>query len=416
MAVDVLPQPLTLDYALSLLDEEHPSLQQAQADQLRAQATQREADAGDDVTVSLEARARWVQPPSTSEDGILDDHKGSLFVRKSLYDFGRTEGLQQAARGDAEAAVERYQSSRDVRRLAIMRGYFDVLRADQENFRDNEAMAVAFISLDRLRNRQELGEASDIEVLEQESSYQSVRQQVLTSQSRQRLTRSQLANLLNRPGDLPSDLVTPSFTRTDLPLPDYDQMLSMAEENNLTLKALRLQLQAAQQRVGAAQANKHPTLNGEIEASEYSRELGSSDSFRVGVTLSVPIYNGDRVDAAVAKAQSEVLRINAKLHEAEQEIRQALLTSWFELQRLALAREKALAELDFRELYLDRSRANYEMEVKADLGDAMIRLSDAQLALINNDFDTELAWETLRALTGVEMSRLEALATKGQGE
>jgi outer membrane protein TolC len=391
-------------------------MQQARAEQMAAQARQRESEAQDDLSISLEARARWVQPPSAYSDESIDDHKGSLFVRKSLYDFGRTGSLQQAARSEAQAMAIHYQSQRDQHRIDIMRAFFDVLLADQENFRDNEAMAIAFITLDRVRNRQELGQSSDIEVLEQESHYQSVRYRVLNSESRQRITRSHLANLLNRPGDLPADLVPPNLNQDNRTLPEYEQLLELAMQHNPTLHTLQLELQAAQDRVSSARSEKLPYLDGELEASTYSRELGSSDTWRAGVTLSIPIYNGGRVESAVAVAQAEVMRLRGELTRARQELRQALLQSWFELQRLQRQREQAQSELDYRELYLDRSRANYEMEVKADLGDAMVRLSDAQLALIKNDFDTALAWEHLHAMLGVEPERLNASVTDPMGE
>jgi len=403
---DVLPTPLTLEYALSLLDTGHSLLLQARAAHQVAQARYRASAAQDDLSVSLEARARWVIPPSSVGDEATDDHKGSLFVRQPLYDFGRTSTMQQATQQEADAKSIRLQNQRDQQRLAIMRAYFNVLLADQENFRDNEAMAVSFITLDRLRNRQELGQSSDIEVLEQESLYQKVRTQVQQSESRQRLTRSQLANLLDRPGQLPSELVTPSFDHETRPLLDYDRLLQLAQQNNSTLQALQLELQAAHQRVANARSERLPRLDAELEASSYSRELGSNDRWRAGITLSVPIYNGDRVDAVVAQAQAEQMRLQGQLAQGQQELRQALLESWFALKRLTLQREQARSELDYRELYLDRSRAQYEMEVTADLGDAMVRLSDAQLALIRNDFDTALEWERLRTLVGVEMTAL----------
>jgi outer membrane protein TolC len=56
------------------------------------------------------------------------------------------------------------------------------------------------------------------------------------------------------------------------------------------------------------------------------------------------------------------------------------------------------------------------MEVTADLGDAMVRLSDAQLALIKNDFDTALAREQLRALLGVELETLTERGAQPEGE
>lgn len=411
-----LPEPLTLEFALSLVETDHPEMQLLRAEQQAAQARLLGVEADDDLSVVLEARARWVQPPESVGDEILDDHKGSLFVRKSLFDFGRSSSRRQAARSDIETLALRYQSQRDLRRLTIMRAYFDVLLADQEYARDNEAMAVAYVTLDRLRSRQELGQSSDIEVLEQESRYQGVRHQFLHSESRQRLSRSTLANLLNVPGQLPSTLVTPDFDHDGRQLPDYEQLLRLAEQQNPKLQAQQMALQAAQQRVEGARSEHAPRLDAELEASSYSRELGSSDRWRAGVTLTVPIYNGDRVDAAVAREEAQVLQLRAKYEQSRQELGQALLESWFAIQRMKLQRDKVRSELDFRELYLDRSRANYEMEVQADLGDAMVRMSEAQIAVLKNSFDTALAWEQLRALVGVEWEQLGGPSAQLQGD
>ncbi|HEY9148561.1 MAG TPA: TolC family protein, partial [Gammaproteobacteria bacterium] len=132
----------------------------------------------------------------------------------------------------------------------------------------------------------------------------------------------------------------------------------------------------------------------------YSRELGSSDRLRAGIYLELPLYTGGRVDAAVAARQAELYEVQARLDEARYALRQQLLDTWLELRTLSLKRERAYAELDFRELYLDQSRTNYELEFKADLGDAMVRMSDAQIELARNDYDYAIVWEQLLVLTG----------------
>jgi len=384
-------------------------MQQARSAQAKANARLQTSEAEDDLSIIAEGRLRWVETSPSQGGDVIDDHKGSIFVRKPLYDFGRSGALQQAARSEAQAMVSHYQSTQDQQRVAIMQAFFNVLQADQENFRDNEAMAVAYVTLDRMKSHQELGQTSDIEVMEQESLYQNVRYQVLQSESNQRLTRSILANILNRPDELPSELVSPEFSHAQRKLPDYERLLQLAFEHNPRLMSLKLELDAALQRTTAAQNSKLPRLDGEIEASSYTRELGSSDSLRAGVTLSIPIYNGGRVDAAIATAEAEVMRLRGKLTESRHELRQALLEQWFSIRRLMIRRQREESTLAYRELYLDRSRANYEMEVKADLGDAMVRLSEAQLALLKVDFETALAWEHLRSLVGVEMDQLLAV-------
>lgn len=411
-----LPEPLSLEHALSLVEAEHPALRRQMAAQSRAEAELAGAEANNGVSVSIEGRARWVQPADiAADDDVTDDHKLSLFVRKPLYDFGLTEAQRKAARQGRLGSDQRYQAALQQRRVEVMSAFFDVLLADLQNGRDLEELATAFIELDRVRDRQEMGQASDIQVLELESNYEAVRTRLNLSQARQRATRARLANILDRPGMLPSNLLRPDLDYHKRELPEYEKLVELVLEENPQLLALQADLQAAQKRVEAARATGSPRIDGELEASSYSRELGSSDRWRAGIYLEMPLYTGGRVDAEVARRQSEVYEIQASLDEARYTLRQQVLDAWLELRSLSLKRERAYAEQDYRELYLDRSRANYEMEFKADLGDAMVRLTEAQLETARNEYEFAIAWEQLLVLTGGKMPSDEA-ETPAEGE
>ncbi len=60
--------------------------------------------------------------------------------------------------------------------------------------------------------------------------------------------------------------------------------------------------------------------------------------------------------------------------------------------------------IDYRDLYLDRSRALYELEVTSDLGDAMVKLSDAQLFKAQTVFELAINRAKLDALVGNPMN------------
>lgn len=416
-AAEPLPQPLQLEYALSLADEDHPDLLSEKAEQARLDAQLQGVEASNALNISIEGRARWVKPSTIfNTEDVTEDHKLSLYVRKPLYDFGRTEALRQSAIQASQGREQYYRGVRDKRRIEIMRAFFDVLLSDMEYARDNEALAVAYIALDRLRNRQELGQASDITILEKEAEYQRVRYQLSQSEARQRATRARLANVLNRPGMLPSTLARPNLDYTKRELPEYETLVSQALATNPEILSLQSDLESAQQRIEAARAEQLPRLDGELEASAYSRELGSYDRWRAGVTLQVPLYSGGRVDAAVASQQAQHYAVQARLDKVRYDLRQSILELWLEMQDLQIQQERANSEQDYRELYLDRSRANYEMEFTADLGDAMVRLSEAQLGQAEVEFQLALAWERLEALVGGAAAELVPENTKGEME
>ena len=221
-----------------------------------------------------------------------------------------------------------------------------------------------------------------------------------------RATRAQLAIVLNRPGQLPANLATPDLPQLKRELPDYQVLLDKALADNHRLLALRERVRAAQQRLDAAYAGRRPTLSGELEASGYSRSIGSNDKLRAGIYVDVPLYDGGATSSAVARQQAALYKVQAQLTEAEREVRQAVLDQWLELSNLNTRTDEAKALRNYRELYLDRSRAIYEMEVKADLGDAMVRLSEAQLAEDTARYAIALGWERMDALTGGPVSPL----------
>lgn len=408
-----LPEPLTLEYALSLSDEPGADLQYADAQWAKARAEQQIAGAETGVKVSIEGRLRWIEPSWIAYDKGPDDHKISLVVRKNLYDFGRSTGRLAAAAEYSRSYEWLYQNSRLQRRIIIMERYFDVLLADLEAARDEEAMAVAFVALDKLRNRHELGQVSDVELMELESLYQNSRRRRTVSQNQQRAARSRLAIILNRPAALPAELTMPALQQAERELPGYEKLFNKAIRDNPLLQARRAEVESARKSLDVAKAGSRPMLEAVLEASDYSRVMGSYDDWRAGVEFAIPLYTSGSLDASVAKEQARLYESQARLSEAEDTVRQAVLDLWLKLQELKVQRDEMAAIKDYRDLYLDHSRARYEMEVQTDLGDAMVRLSEAELGRKRTDFQIALAWERLDALTG---GPVESASTKSSPE
>jgi len=395
-----LPDPLTLEHALSLADAPHPDLLDAQARLDLAEAARMAVDAQMGVNVGIEARAQWVDPSDVNGDQSNNDSSAAFFMHKQLYDFGRTSARRSAAESEIKGRELLYLDAQQRRRIAIMEDFFNVLLADLEYVRDNEAMAVAYVDLDKIRDRHELKQVSDIVLLQAESDYQQTRRRAAESRLRQQTSRARLAETLGRPGELPARLVEPDLAVNNRELPPLEQLTADALANNPVLLALRAQLQAAQERLQAARAEQRPTLSGEFRAAQYERDLSGRDDVRIGLVLEVPLYQGGAVQAGIAAAQADLRSVQAQLARAEIDLRQSVLEAWQRLNVLRVQRDEAQVLSAYRDLYLDRSRALYEMEVTADLGDAMVRTSEARLRMAQTEYDLALTWARLDALVG----------------
>lgn len=397
-----LPEPLTLEYALSLAEENHPRVRQSASLLQEARASERIAAAENDTRVQIEARLRYSDPLINFENSnIREDHRLGLLLDKTLYDFGREAARTQAAKSRVQSREALYRESRQQQRLEIMRRYFDVVLADFEFVRYNEEMAVVFVELEKLRERHALGQLSEIDLLEQEAEYRRVRSLQVAAQNRQRLARARLAYAMNRPGELPATVARPtSLPQVERPLPDLEALQEQALRQNNRLQALREAIAAARERLAGAQAQDNPVLIGGAQANAYSRARAGYDRWRVELRLEVPLAEGERVDAAVARERARLYRLQAELQDRVEQIRQEILELWLQLENLQTKRRQMQAESEYRELYLDRSRALYDMEVTTDLGDAMVRITEAERDALLTDFNIALVWEQLQVLAG----------------
>ena len=388
-----LPEPLTLEFALSLAGEGHPDLVEREAALARARAVLGKVKAREGVDPRSDAPG--IEAPPDASDEKHDEQSPGLREGTSPRDAGRSAAAKAAAEQAVESERWLLAEMRHARRLDILRAYFDVLLADLEYGHRNEAMAIAFVTANRARERNALGQVSDIELFERESVYQRVRQARYAAAARQRATRAYLANMLNRPGELSPRLVTPTLV-LDRAAPDHAAIEREALANNRAIKAARARFEAAKHRVLETRASDRPVLS--AETGTGSRPGDAGDATPAGGTIETP--GGGRTRADAAKREAELATAHARLRRVELDVRQALLEAWLALDTGNAGRDAARAFADYRDLYLDRSRALYEYEVRADLGDAMVQISESMLHSARADFELAMAWARLHGLAG----------------
>jgi len=400
---------LTLAEALRAADEPHPDVEAAQAERALALADLELTTARTDLTLNLEARLQRVRPAlRPSDTDFISDNSVRLFARKNLWDFGRSQRAEEAARLVLDARDKSLLDVRDQRRLTIMARYFDVLLADLRYTVDNEYLAVAYVAFDQARDRAEQKLLSGVDVAELEARSQEWLVRRYESEKLQRLTRALLADAMNRPGQLPSELEDPVLADNDRPLPDYEVLLAAMLENNPRLKAQQQLLAASQQRLEAIRAERNPRLDAELEVADYAqRPLSGRDQARAGVIFTWPLYQGRTVSASLAREQAQFQKLQAETERLKRELAQALLSAWLDADHLRrIGRRAAKVEMDYRDLALERARGQYEMEYRTNLGDSMAKTMEAKLAARSVEYRLALALARIEALVGRPLSQL----------
>ncbi|MEW6678180.1 MAG: TolC family protein [Pseudomonadota bacterium] len=398
------PPKLSLESVLALADAPHPDMDQARARAQVAEAESRLAASLDDFRLTLEGTLRTGRNEFYN-DHFHPDHQARLLARKNLYDGGLVELGTGAARAEAEARSLQTLDVQAQRRLTLMARYFDVLLAEMQYNADQEFLAVAYVDWDNNKDRLAQGQIAQWKLSELEARYQDARAKRNDTLRKLREKRLQLAHAMNRSESVAEELQDPPLADNNRKLPDFDVLLRHAIAHNPALKAQDSLLVATQGRRDAARSAYRPSVDFEAEAAYWKRESSTRDDVRAGLNFVLPLWQGDRVDANVAREQARITEIMAQRDKAVMQLRESMKAVWEEIQYLLDGeRQRAQVNAQYRDIALEKARAEYEMELKTNLGTSMAETQVAQIGRRATEYRLALAWARLEALLGTPLA------------
>lgn len=400
-----LAERLTLDEALASVGAAHPDRRMAESDLALSRADRDQAASRQDFSLFLDGSLRRGKQP---EGDWQPDNIGRIVARKPLLDFGRTGQAVAAADQEIAARQADLLNIESLRRIDIMARYFDVLLADQQYVADNEFMTVAYLDWDKARERFDLGIGNRPDLLRLEAFYQDWRERRNASLQRMRSARQKLAHAMSRPNQLPTTLAEPALKDNARPVPDYDSLLTWVMQKNPRVQALQAQLAASDARLAAIRAERNPMLDAEVFGAGYSRESSTRDEVSAGLVFNIPLYQGGRVDARVARELAQKERRAAELEKLKLDLSDSLLATLQEIEWLrGSGIGAAEKQVEYRDWVLERARAEYELELKTNLGNSMAETQAAQLRRKQMEYRLALALARLEALSGGSLPPVE---------
>ena len=404
-----LPEPLTLEAALETAhNPAHYELVELDQ-QMQVIAGELGIEENYGFNLDLRGRLAKVGPSDYAPDTPDDDSAAQLVLTKPIYDFGLRDSREDYLALQLQALESQKQLLIERRRLKIMERYFEVLNADNEFLAENEAMAIGYIRYDNAREDFDMGLVSQSEVLRLQAKYETIRQQREQAMHRQRLNRAMLAESMGYPEQIPSNLEIPQIeTRRSIPQ-NFDGLLEQALTNSLEARLANTNARVAQAAIGIAEDSDNARLDLELEVATYARDSRLRDDWRAVLLFEIPLYSGaspEKVNLAQARHRLAL----ANQQQLESRLRLEVLELWQRIQRLELKIKGDAIGQRYREYDLDRSRAEYELEFKTDLGDSMVLYTRGNSERQRTIYDYELAYQRLSALVGEDyLKQLETV-------
>ncbi|MFA0750154.1 MAG: hypothetical protein SLRJCFUN_000557 [Candidatus Fervidibacter sp.] len=424
-------QPMTLQECVEIALRTHPQvrlalsqreasvarLRQAQAQwrpELNLTGTQRQQG----PTVSFIVPLPPPNPPREISVVRPSTQLLNLELRQSIYDGGRFTANIRSARYLLDASDASLQATRAQLILQVTEAYADVLAAQAFEEVARQSVERVQAVLKTAKARLEAGVAPRFDVLRAEAELAAAQEQLLTAQNALALAKAALNQLLGRPTDAPLEL-------TPLPEPLAPSVETLRAEMFLTqalahrpeLLAAEAQVQAAQERVNFAKADKNPLL---FLSSNYQRQTATGFSrdysWSVNLIVQFPLFDSGRRESVVqeqeallqqALAQREQLRRQIAL-----EVEQAVRNYQVALQRLNTARAAlASAEEAFR---LARVRYEAGVGTQVEVLDAQVALTRARANEIQALYDAHKAFARLVYATGLSEAEVRKMLTQAK--
>ncbi len=354
------------------------------------------------------------------EEGIVEGGRNvnfslALSLNQLVYDRAVWARLgQSGAQREAEQGEAREQA--DASELEGIQRFFSLFRTQatiqvlEANVRRSEQQ------LERARALFQAGRVGKGEELSAQVNLGNDRIVVVERRAQLAADQAQLSTWVALPGATPLVAVDPGMLgRPPEPVPELEQALAEAKSRRPLLVALRQRVRAAELQESIAQAGYLPrvSVQGSYErsgprADAVFTDLQLQNAVSGGVVLQWDLFNGLSTQAQTRRAEYLRRITELNLAQTERELEGTVRQSHEALQAQILATELAEAnrQAAANALVLAEERFNAGVSSTLEVRDAQLKLTQAELTLLENRIDVELA----------RFALMRAMGTLGPGE
>lgn len=401
-------ETLTLQQAVDLALEHHPSLRAAEANIRAASGSLTQARAAYFPSLSASGSvtrndgAFVFNPTIPARNQTYNNYTTGLQASQTLFDFGRTINRVSASSDILDASSLDYTASRAVVIVNVDVAYFSVVQARQVVSVNEEAVDQSAKHLAEAKAFYSVGRRPLFDVTKAEVDLANANVNLIRARNELRLSNLQLENAIGlhprSPYILTDTLSVVPFAMT------LDSVKTITFDTRPELLAAQARVEANRSLVTAAWDQNLPTLS--ATGSMTWSNFDYSPLFRrwsAGLTLSLPLFQGFAIAGQVEQAQAAADAAEANLQVLHESVVLEVEQSYFNL-------KEASDRLDATAKIVEQAEQNLllaERQYAAGVGtaleatDAQLSLSNARISRIQALFDYNSALVQLRKAMGV---------------
>ena len=429
-AADVPIEPgseLTLQQAVALALRYHPARLAAQSE--AGAASERVGEANAALLPQIFGSAQYLRATdnsigSTSYLGVLglpraastgrnvnsadtfDNYLMGVSAFQYLFDFGRTRGLIDQRRAEADVAQARLEFVELDLVFRVTQRYYERLAAKQKVRVFEKAVTQREAHLHEAEVKAQAGLKPEIDTYTAKAELARAKLHLVDARNALDDAKVALDNAMGLGANAPDYHQADTLTYAEITEP-LESYLTTAFRQRADLKMLEDEARAAGAQISEFKSDYLPSVGATAGYSARGQALPADNNFDIGVVVTWPIFNGFLTDHEVAEAK---LRQDAVRHAIEDlrqrvylQVKSGFLDWQASLQRIHRAEQTVAAsrgELDLAEKRYEAGLGNI-----IELTDAQRRFTEDEAGYVNALADFSIAKAALERDTGAGLPR-----------
>ena len=362
------------------------------------------------LEASINYNRNWLLPSfvfggNAVRIGTENNLTGAVTMRQRLYAGGGVRAAMDMADRQVAIMGETERETRQLVVAAVEERFYDLLLA-------GELLKVGHLAIERSRqnlhqivSRKQAGRASEFDRLRAQVQVSSMRADSIRSENDLRLAAMALKDIVGIEIDQPLEVRGTFRIGTPLDINDLQGLIDRGVANRPELARIIRQLEYQERNIEFERAAGRPLLDlvatGQTQFQSNEFDLADKEwrkSWNTGVVLNIPIFDGKRTGARVARAKQSLRRVEYERQRLEREVHLQVQQAYYDVEE---ASERIQANRDAvlqAEQGLRMAESRY-----ANGAGTLLEVLDAQLALIQTRTENAMA----RRDRGLALMRLE---------
>ncbi|ABL01301.1 TolC family protein [Pelobacter propionicus] len=396
---------LTLDDALETALKNHPQLMEAREYLHGAEARTLQAKASYYPQVSIAAdwnKGRTFLTPTESIKSTKV-HSEAVYLKQTIYDFGRTANAVEAAHEADIAASETVAVTRQDLAFRVRSAYYLLLAAEKQVVAVKETVEAREAVFRQAQEFFSQGIRAKVEVTRAEANLYAARTALIRAENNRDIAWVELSNSIGIPSLNKCILAEPSTAIGAVPDRAFAQ--NEALNNRAELKRQTALKNSAAASLKAAKSGYLPLLTGTASAGYADRDFPPGGNvWAIGLNLTIPIFSGFSTVAQTKEAVAALRGVEAQHNNLKLQIAKDVETAWFSIReataRISSTEKEVIAARENRSLAMGRYQEGIGNII--EVTDAQSQSLDADTSKIQAIYDYHIAVARLHRAIGKE--------------